>query len=131
MTLPLVRVLMVDDDEDIRQVMGFCLDADAGFELHACAGLDEALAALADFTPDLLLIDVEMPGADGPATLARLRLEPGTASTPVVFLTARLGPARLALYRELGARTVVEKPFDIMTLLAILRAAVDPTPGRR
>lgn len=116
-----LRVLMVDDDEDIRLAVELSLVREAGFEVRCCADLEEALAALACFHPDLLLLDVEMPGADGPATLARLRREPITASTPAVFLTARAEPAHVARYQALGALEVIGKPFDALTLGERLR----------
>jgi two-component system, sensor histidine kinase len=119
-----VRVLMVDDDEDIREAVQLALEGEAGFDLRVCASLEEALAELAHFTPDLLLLDVEMPGSDGPATLGRLRLEPGVDRTPFLFLTARSEPDRVARYRELGALEVIEKPFDLPALGGSLRRAL-------
>jgi len=119
-----IRVLMVDDDEDIREAVQLALEGEAGFDLRACASLEEALAELAHFSPDLLLLDVEMPGSDGPATLGRLRLEPGVERTPFLFMTARTEPDRVARYRQLGALEVIEKPFDLPSLGAALRSAL-------
>jgi signal transduction histidine kinase len=119
-----IRVLMVDDDEDIREAVQLALEGEADFDLRACASLEEALAELPHFTPTLLLLDVEMPGSDGPATLGRLRLEPGFDRTPVVFITARSEADRVARLRQLGALEVIEKPFDLPSLGGALRGAL-------
>lgn len=63
-----------------------------------------------------------MPGMDGPTTLARLRAQPATAATPVVFMTAKVQPQEVQRYRELGAIDVISKPFDPMTLSDSIRA---------
>jgi CheY-like chemotaxis protein/nitrogen-specific signal transduction histidine kinase len=120
----LLRVLVVDDDEDIRQAVELSLEREEGFEVRTCATADEAVEAVRGFTPDLLLLDVEMPGCDGPTTLGRLRREPAAAATPVVFLTARAELERLAGYRALGALEVLQKPFEVSLLASQLRAAV-------
>jgi len=119
-----VRVLVVDDDEDIRLAVELALGEEHGFEVRPCASLEEALEALRSFSPDLLLLDVEMPGHDGPATLARLREEASLRETPAIFLTARVEPARIARYRALGARDVIAKPFDLQSLRRRLHAAM-------
>ncbi|RYY83161.1 MAG: response regulator, partial [Comamonadaceae bacterium] len=83
--------------------------------------------------PDLLLLDVMMPGMDGPTTLARLRERPGTARTPVVFMTAKVQASEIEHYKALGALGVVTKPFDPMGLAAqvqALWAGAATSPGR-
>lgn len=119
-----IRVLVVDDDEDIRLAVELALAREHGFEAVLCATLEEARAALASFAPDLLLLDVEMPVHDGPETLALLRREPAAAAVPAVFLTARVEAERVARYRELGAVDVVPKPFDLPALRERLRALI-------
>src|SRR5258705_9071070 len=76
-----------------------------------------------DFAPDLILLDVMMPGMDGLMTLQALRELPATAATPVMFITAKVQPQEIAQYRELGALDVIPKPFDPMTLAATISAA--------
>jgi CheY-like chemotaxis protein len=71
---------------------------------------------LPDITPDLVLLDVMMPGTDGPTTLQRMRADPRFANIPVVFVTAKAMPAEVARFRELGAVAVIAKPFDPMQL---------------
>ncbi|MCU1372755.1 MAG: response regulator receiver protein, partial [Actinomycetia bacterium] len=73
--------------------------------------------------PDAIILDVMMPGMDGPATLAELRADPATADIPVVFLTAKVQSIERRRLEELGAAGVVAKPFDPMTLAGELSAA--------
>jgi len=84
----------------------------------ACASGNEVLAAAATAQADLLLFDVMMPGMDGPETLKVLRALPATANTPVIFMTAKVQAAEVALYKGLGALEVIPKPFDPMELSA-------------
>ena len=120
---PLRRILYVEDDPDIRTVANLALATVGGYELRACASGQEAVDAAAEFRPDLLLIDVMMPGLDGPQTLSLLRQIPATASVPVVFMTAKVQPSELARYREMGVVDVIPKPFDPMRLADEVRAA--------
>jgi CheY-like chemotaxis protein len=85
---------------------------------------EEGLRQARDERPDAILLDVMMPGRDGPSTLAALQSDPSTAAIPVVFLTAKAMPTELERLRSLGAVGVLTKPFDPMTLAADLRAAL-------
>jgi CheY-like chemotaxis protein len=116
MTPPLQRVLYVEDDADIRTIAVLALETVGGLQLRACASGAEALQAAAGFAPDLLLLDVMMPGMDGPTTLQHLRELPGTARTPVVFMTAKVQASEIDHYLSLGALGVITKPFDPMAL---------------
>jgi two-component system OmpR family response regulator len=122
MKAPLERVLYVDDDPDIRAVGTFALEGVGGLTVKACGSGAEAIAAAASFSPQLLLLDVMMPEMDGPATLQALRTLAVTASTPVVFMTAKVQPKEVELYSQLGAIQVIAKPFDPMTLAVQVRA---------
>lgn len=119
---PLKRILYVEDDPDIRTVATLALEAVGGFEVKVCASGREAIEAAPGFAPDLLLIDVMMPGLDGPSTLGELRKLPGTAAVPALFMTAKVQPSEVARYREIGVLDVIPKPFDPMTLAASVRA---------
>lgn len=110
------RIMAVEDEPDIRLVLEVALGDAGGFDLQLCASGEEALEAAPSFQPDLILLDVMMPEMDGPATLDALRELPETRNTPVVFLTAKVQPAEVARFRELGALGVISKPFDPMTL---------------
>jgi CheY-like chemotaxis protein len=89
----------------------------------ASGGLDGVRRAEED-PPDVILLDVMMPGLDGPSTLAALRANPKTANIPVVFLTAKAMPAEIARLKEMGVRGVLIKPFDPMGLPAQLLAVL-------
>jgi CheY-like chemotaxis protein len=121
-----LRVLHVDDEPDIREVVEISLGLDPDFETRSCGSGLEALAVSADWPPDIILLDVMMPVMDGPATLARLRDNAQTAKIPVVFMTARAQTREIDLFRSLGAAGVIPKPFDPMTLAASVRGHVPP-----
>lgn len=110
------RILFVEDDPDIRTVAKMALEAIGGFTVLACSSGHEALTRVDGFSPDLVLLDVMMPGIDGPATLAALRQIPSGRDLPVVFMTARVQAQEIAGYREIGAEDVIPKPFDPMML---------------
>jgi len=116
MTKPLTRILYVEDEPDIRMVAQMALQAVGGFTVIACASGQEALDAAPGAGADLLLLDVMMPGMDGPTTLKGLRQLPATADTPVIFMTAKVQAAEVAVYKGLGALEVIPKPFDPMEL---------------
>jgi len=114
------RIMYVEDEEDIREVAEFALE-DEGFDLLFCAGGQEALDQVLAFAPDLILLDVMMPGMDGPSTLQELRKLPELATTAIAFLTAKVQPAEVASFLALGALEVVAKPFDPMALPGQIR----------
>ena len=121
--MPARRVLLVDDEDDIRLVARASLERLAGWEVLAAASGADGVALARSEQPDAIVLDVMMPGMDGPATLAELRADPATADIPVVFLTAKVQAAERRRLEELGAAGVVAKPFDPMTLAAELAAA--------
>ena len=112
----LQRILMVDDDSDIRTVAELSLTAVGGFTVKMCGSGIEALEWAPAFGPDLILLDVMMPGMDGPSTLKRLREIPALAQTPVIFMTAKVQPQEVAQLKASGALAVIAKPFDPMAL---------------
>lgn len=118
---PLERILLVEDDPDIRTVAELTLRALGGFTLEVCPGGQEALQRAVPFGPDLILLDVMMPGMDGPTTMAELRRIPELARVPVVFMTAKVQPSEIAHLKTLGAAEVVPKPFDPASLSGQLR----------
>lgn len=113
-----IRILHVDDEPDIREVVDISLALNPDFELRACASGAEAVAAAAEWSPQLILLDVMMPGMDGPATLQQLRKNPHTSAIPVLFMTARAQTREVDHFIALGAQGVICKPFDPMTLAA-------------
>ncbi len=125
----LQRVLVIDDDPDILAVVGITLRARGGFDVEVCQSGAEAPGAARRFAPDLILLDVMMPGIDGPTTLRALRDDPQTAATPIVFMTAKAMPHETARYLDLGAAAVIAKPFDQRTLADELEQIVRRSPS--
>jgi CheY-like chemotaxis protein len=109
-------VLYVDDEPDIREVVLMSLGLADSLDIHSCESGEQALQMLPRIKPDLVLLDVMMPGTDGPSTLKRMRADPELASIPVIFMTAKAMPQEVARFRELGAVAVIAKPFDPMQL---------------
>jgi CheY-like chemotaxis protein len=122
-----IRILLVDDEPDIREVVDVSLGLDREFSTRACASGADALVTAAEWSPSLILLDVMMPAMDGPATLANLRKNPRTANIPVIFLTARAHTEEVKRYISLGAQGVLPKPFDPMTLAASVRRYLPPS----
>jgi CheY-like chemotaxis protein len=116
------KILVVDDDPDIRRIAALALERIGGFRVLLAGGAEEGLALVRTERPDLVLLDVSMPEADGPAMLATLRAAEATRGLPVVFFTAASGPAEVARLRSLGAAGVVPKPFDVADLPRLIRA---------
>lgn len=112
MTPPLKHILCIDDEEDILQVLRIALEDVGGFFVTTLTNSAEALARAEIITPDLILLDVMMPGMDGRMTLEMLRKKPGLQHVPMVFMTARVQPHEVDEYLALGATGVIRKPFD-------------------
>jgi CheY-like chemotaxis protein len=120
------RILHVDDEPDIREVVEISLGLDPDLMTRSCASGAEALAVASDWTPDIILLDGMMPVMDGAMTLARLRENSRTAGIPVIFMTARAQSRELDLFRSLGVVGVIPKPFDPIMLAASVRAHLEP-----
>jgi CheY-like chemotaxis protein len=110
------RILHVDDEPDIREIVDLSLALNPEFQVRACSSGAEAIEAAARWSPGLILLDVMMPGMDGPTTLTHLRENPQTADIPVLFMTARAQAREVEQFISLGAQGVISKPFDPMTL---------------
>ena len=111
------RILVVDDEADIRRLVATALDA-SGYDVHLAADGEEALRMAARYLPDLVLLDIMMPGMDGYAVYDRLRAKPIDLRSPIVFLTARAQIDERLLGFQMGAADYVTKPFHIKELLA-------------
>lgn len=122
-----LQILCVDDDPDIRTIAVMALGLDPAMTIRASGSGAEAVALLRgdSWRPDGILLDVMMPGMDGPATLAAIRALGGYADLPVIFMTARARKADLDGYSALGANGVIIKPFDPMHLAEDVRSLVE------
>ena len=114
--MELKNILYVEDEPDIQAVAQLALEMVGGFAVVICSSGEEALARFSSTQPDMILLDVMMPGMDGPTTLSRLRELPGAKEIPAVFMTAKVQPDEVTYYKSLGAVGVIAKPFDPMTL---------------
>jgi CheY-like chemotaxis protein len=112
------RVLLIDDEDDIREVARLSLELVADWTLFDAGSGEEGIVKAEAERPDAILLDVMMPGMDGPTTLERLQEHPATRNIPVIFLTAKVQPAGQRRFQSLGVRGVIAKPFDPMTLAA-------------
>jgi CheY-like chemotaxis protein len=121
------RLLHVEDEPDIREVVEMSLALDPAIVLKSCASGADALVAAAAWQPDVILMDVMMPVMDGAETLTHLRNDARTAKIPIVFMTARAHAREVEHFLSLGAAGVIPKPFDPMTLAAAVRAFL-PAP---
>ncbi len=110
------KVLLVDDDEAIRIICRLTLSTVGNWQVVETASGQEALEKAASEKPDLILLDVMMPGMDGITTLQRLKDDARAADIPVIFITARVQKSQVKRYLELGAKGVISKPFDPMAL---------------
>lgn len=126
-----LRVLHVDDEPDIREVVALSLELDSQIVTRACACGADALAVAAEWKPDIILLDVMMPEMDGPATFAKLREDGSTADIPVVFMTARAHKREIDRFRGLGAAGVIPKPFSPATLAYSVRNFLSPAQMAR
>lgn len=117
----LKKILYVEDEPDIQMIARVALENVGGFELCVCSSGSEALEKAEAFAPDLFLLDVMMPGMDGPTTLAELRKIPTLANTPVMFMTAKVQPQEVEFLKSLNVADVIAKPFDPMTLANNIR----------
>ena len=110
------RVLIIDDEDSIREVAKICLELVGGWDVSTCGSGLEGLVIAIDQQPDAILLDVMMPGMDGPQTFKRLQEEAATKSIPVILLTGRENPSEDEEFNSLGVRGIISKPFDPLTL---------------
>ena len=119
-----MKVLIIDDDADIRFVAAMSLRAGGGIEVIEASGGLVGVRKAREEQPDIILLDMMMPLMDGAQTIAALRMQTETARTPVIFLTAKTIGAEIQRMMELGAAGVLIKPFDPRTLAADVLALV-------
>lgn len=109
-------ILVIDDDADVCKLITMSLARIGGYEVTSASSGPEGLAALTQMQPDAIILDVMMPGMDGPTTLEQIRQNPASADVPVVFLTASVVDADLARLQALPVRGILAKPFDPLQL---------------
>lgn len=120
-----MKVVIIDDEEDIRSVASMSLGILGGIEVVEAEGGRDGIAKAAAEQPDAILLDAMMPEMDGPATLEALRNNPDTASIPVIFLTAKAIRSEVDKLMAMGAAGVLSKPFDPTTLATQVREILE------
>ena len=119
------RVLVIDDDDDVRMLVRLSLERVGGKTVIEAANGPEGLERATEESPDAILLDVMMPGMDGPATLRELRARPETAAIPVVLLTAKVHPGDRDRFSQLPVQGTIPKPFDPRELARRLDDMID------
>jgi two-component system OmpR family response regulator len=130
-TRKIQSVLCVDDDPDICAVVHAALGCIAGLNVHTAGSGEQAIDLAYELRPDLILMDIMMPGLDGPSTFKRMREHALLANIPVIFLTAKDRPAEVAHFLQSGAIGVIAKPFDPLKLCDDLFALWDSADAAR
>jgi two-component system, OmpR family, response regulator len=123
-TVAISKALIIDDDPGIRRISQICLTKVAKWDVAVASGGQEGLTQLPVVKPDVVLLDVMMPGMDGPTCLAHIKKTEFSA-LPVIFITAKVMQHEVEQYLELGAAGVICKPFDPVTLAGQVTSIVD------
>lgn len=110
------RILIIDDEDDIREVASLSLEAVAGWEVRTADSGATGIELARLYRPDAILMDVMMPGMDGPTTFRKMQTIGEIADIPVLLLTAKVQGVDQRRFRDLGVAAVLFKPFDPMTL---------------
>lgn len=117
MSHDLKTIVLVEDEPDIQEVARLSLESFGSFTVHTCNSGKEALEKIPTIMPDLIMLDVMMPGMDGLTTLKLLRENPKTSNIPVIFMTAKAQSNEMKHYIECGAIGAISKPFDPIKLV--------------
>jgi len=119
-----MRLLHLEDDPDILEITRMALEMAGDFEIRQCSTGDDAVRIAEEFTPEVLLLDVMLPGQTGPEVLARLREIPKMVRVPALFMTARAQDSEVNALMQSGASGVITKPFDPVTLGQEIRSRI-------
>ncbi len=123
------KIVLIEDEADILEVLRYNL-VRAGYRVVACGNGEEGLVAIRREAPQLVLLDLMLPGLDGLEVCRRLQSDPLTSSIPVIMVSAKGEEADVVLGLELGADDYVSKPFSPRELLARVRAVLRRGPLR-
>lgn len=130
MEVPLLkRIMYVDDDPDLQDIVRLGLETRAGFTVTCCDSGDQALENISHFKPDLVILDMVLPGMSGLQLLERMRELRGVPWIPVIFLTSKIRPHQLEEYKELGVIGVINKPLNPLELRHQVREIWESSPG--
>lgn len=118
------RILIIDDEDDIREVAALSLEATAGWQVLTASSGVEGIAIATTEQPDAILLDVMMPGIDGPTTFRNMQQDPLIAHIPVLLLTAKVQGVDQRRFASLGLAAILFKPFDPLTLASQISEAL-------
>lgn len=124
------NIIIVEDDEDIADSIRYNLDRE-GFRVRVAVTGEDALSLILNGPPSLILLDLNLPGMNGFEICRRLRGEPGTATIPILMLTARADETDKVLGLNMGADDYITKPFSMRELVARVNAALRRSEGSR
>jgi two-component system OmpR family response regulator len=114
--MELNKILYAEDDPDIQEIGILALETLGGFTVKACDNGSEVLPAALEFRPDMVILDIMMPGMDGVEALRVLREDDSFTDTPVIFMTAKVMKEEQQKYIEMGVLDIIAKPFDPISL---------------
>jgi CheY-like chemotaxis protein len=120
----MAKILLVDDDENIRTVAMIGLEDMPGLEIVEASSGQQALDLAQTTSPDLIVLDMMMPGMDGIQTFNQLRENDKTRDIPIIFMTAKVQSHEIESYTKLGVAGVITKPFDPLTLADEIRSFI-------
>jgi two-component system phosphate regulon response regulator PhoB len=120
----MIKLLHVEDNADIREIAKLSLQFSGTFDVVQCASGEEALERVVNWTPDVLLLDLMMPGMSGKQTLLQMRLIEGLRDVPAIFMTARTRETEQEELRAAGAVAVISKPFDPLGLADQIKSII-------
>lgn len=115
------RVLIIDDEDGVREIIQISLEVAAGWEVITAASGSEGLEIAQAEQPDAILLDVMMPELDGPATFEHLQADSKTKNIPTILLTAKAQMSEQKQFIDLGVSGVITKPFEAQNLVAQMR----------
>ncbi|MBD0343857.1 MAG: response regulator [Coleofasciculus sp. Co-bin14] len=115
------RILVIDDEDGIREIIQICLEAAAGWEVLTAASGSEGLVTAQEEQPDAILLDVMMPDMDGPTTFGHLQSNITTQHIPTILLTAKAKISEQKQFIDLGVTGVITKPFKAQDLVNQIR----------
>ncbi len=121
----LIRILVVEDERELLDTISNLLK-DQGYAVSICTSAEEAMRQVQGSIPDLVLIDIKLPGIDGFDLYQEFKKNPKFGSTPVVFLTAFNSLQAAMTAKQQGAAEYITKPFDLEYLLSVVKGLVPP-----
>ncbi len=125
------RILFIDDEEDIKTLARFCIELESDWQLMTAASGQEGIALAETEQPDAILLDVMMPDLDGLQTLEKLKTNPKTKHIPTIFITAKAQASDRRRFYAAGAKGVIHKPFDSLTLASQIAGFLEWSTNNR